>query len=80
VSGYQNPRIAAHDEASGQTIDLSRADALRLLRRDPVVRANYVKNVRRSGQWLSPPDQRGRLILIGELAQRVLRETDQIPY
>jgi hypothetical protein len=75
--GFHKPRIAVHDEATGETVDLSRTDALRLLRRDDSIREEYIKRTRMAGQWYSPPEQRGRLILIGETARRILRERNE---
>jgi hypothetical protein len=75
--GFHSPRIAVHDEATDEIIDLSRADALRLLRRDDSVREEYIERTRMAGQWYSPPEQRGRLIVIGETARRILRERNE---
>jgi hypothetical protein len=73
--GFRRPRVAVSDHSTGKVIDLPEAVAAALLDREPAVRLAYERYVKMAGQWMAPPEQRGRLIVFDqELVERVLGE------
>lgn len=72
---FRHPRIAVSDQRTGAVIDLPEPVAVTLLESEPHVRLAYEKYCRMAGQWMAPPERRGRLIVFDhELVQRVLGE------
>jgi hypothetical protein len=73
--GFRHPRIAVSDQRTGAIIDLPEPVAVALLESEPRVRLAYERYWRMAGQWMAPPERRGRLIVFDhELLQRVLGE------